>query len=208
MTRYDCARDPERVYGRDLRLAAAAALGLFVAGFLFVRIPEAGPCRLPDKLEPIVISLPTNAFDLPPADPRGLPERPAGAARQPDGRQGGQLTPAPDAPDLPAVPGDLPRPLDPVPYEKVEVPPRILERVVPDYPELCRQAGIKGLVVVEFVIDTAGVVRDAAVLESSGNSLLDAAAVAAVRGFRFTPGYQLDRPVPVRAKLPFNFRLD
>jgi protein TonB len=96
----------------------------------------------------------------------------------------------------------------PLPYYKVERKPEVLHQVVPVYPELARAAGIQGRAVVQVVVDTAGTVGAAELLQGSGSPLLDAAALAAARGFRFRPGYQLDRPVPVTMAIPFSFRLD
>jgi hypothetical protein len=48
----------------------------------------------------------------------------------------------------------------------------------------------------------------AGVYATSGNTLLDQAAVEAAYKCGFTPGFQRDRPVVVRnVVLPFNFRL-
>jgi TonB family protein len=57
-------------------------------------------------------------------------------------------------------------------------------------------------------VDTLGNVAGAEVIGSSGNSLLDRAALDAACKCGFTPGFQRDRPVVVRnVVIPFNFRL-
>jgi protein TonB len=69
-------------------------------------------------------------------------------------------------------------------------------------------AGVEGKVVVSMAVDTLGNVSSVEVYASSGNVLLDQAAVAAAHQCRFTPGFQRDRPVVVRnVILPFNFKL-
>ena len=98
--------------------------------------------------------------------------------------------------------------LEAVDFIKVERRPELIRKVIPDYPEMARAAGIEGKVVVSMVVDTLGNVAHAEVYATSGNSLLDRAAVEAALKCGFTPGFQRDRPVVVRnVILPFNFRL-
>lgn len=74
------------------------------------------------------------------------------------------------------------------------------------YPEIARRAGIQGRVVVQFIIDEQGYVRDPFVVRSAGGGL-DEAALDAVQRIRFTPGMQRGRPVRVQYTLPVQFRL-
>src|SRR5690606_40711885 len=74
------------------------------------------------------------------------------------------------------------------------------------YPEMERMAGIEGRVFVEFVVNEDGTVSDAVVIRGVSAGL-DAAAVAAVRKARFTPGHQRGRPVKVRMSIPITFRI-
>lgn len=74
------------------------------------------------------------------------------------------------------------------------------------YPEIARRAGIQGRVVVQFIIDEQGYVRDPFVVRSAGGGL-DEAALEAVQRIRFTPGMQRGRPVRVQYTLPVQFRL-
>ena len=96
-------------------------------------------------------------------------------------------------------------------YETAEVAPELIgglrglqERL--DYPEDARQAGIQGQVVVQFVVDEGGAVRDATVLRSP-DAALSAAALRAVRPSRFKPGTVGGEPVRVRFAVPVTFRL-
>lgn len=73
----------------------------------------------------------------------------------------------------------------------------------PRYPEDARAAGIKGSVVTELVIDPAGNVVDARVLRSV--PMLDEAALAAVRTWKFAPTVVNGQPVPVRMTTTVNF---
>lgn len=74
------------------------------------------------------------------------------------------------------------------------------------YPEMARRAGIEGRVVVQFIIDKEGHVRDPHVVRSVGGGL-DEAAIRAVEQVRFTPGMQRGRPVNVQYTIPVQFRL-
>ena len=65
------------------------------------------------------------------------------------------------------------------------------------YPALLKDAGIGGTVRVEAFIDTSGRVLDARLVGSSGNVLLDEAALEAVRLFEYTPALNRDTKVSV-----------
>lgn len=75
-----------------------------------------------------------------------------------------------------------------------------------EYPEIARQAGVEGLVVVQVVVSPDGTPREAAVIRSASH-ILDEAAVAAVMQLTFEPGMQRGRAVPVRMAVPIRFRL-
>ncbi|WP_455383694.1 energy transducer TonB [Salinispira pacifica] len=60
--------------------------------------------------------------------------------------------------------------------------------IAPDYPRLARARGYQGLVRVRAEIDPSGHVTRAEILDSSGHSLLDEAALQAVGRARFNAG--------------------
>ena len=70
------------------------------------------------------------------------------------------------------------------------------------YPEIARAAKIEGVVILEATIDERGVVTDARVLRSV--PLLDAAALTALKQWRYTP--TLLNGVPVRVLMTVTFR--
>ena len=80
-------------------------------------------------------------------------------------------------------------------------------RVRPEYPDISRKRGQEGLVRVLVHVDEKGIPEEAAVAQSSGFSLLDEAALKAVRKWRFTPGLRNGVPVRGRAIVPVEFRL-
>jgi len=94
-------------------------------------------------------------------------------------------------------------------FEVVEQMPMLiggLGSIQPVYPEMERRAGVQGRVFLQFIVNEDGSVSDIVVTRSVSPGL-DAAAVAALRSARFTPGIQRGRPVKVRFSLPVNFRL-
>lgn len=74
------------------------------------------------------------------------------------------------------------------------------------YPEMARQAGIEGRVVVQFVVDANGKVVNPVVVRSIGGGC-DEEALRAVQSAEFEPGRQRGKPVKVRYTLPITFSL-
>ena len=75
-----------------------------------------------------------------------------------------------------------------------------------EYPEIARQAGIEGLVVVQIVVGPDGLPYDPVTVRTGGQ-VLDEAAVMAVMALKFIPGKQRSKAVPVRLAIPIRFRL-
>jgi protein TonB len=80
--------------------------------------------------------------------------------------------------------------------------PRKIRDAPAVYPEVARVAKIQGLVILEATIDERGIVTDARVLRSV--PLLDAAALDALKQWRYTP--TLLNGVPVRVLMTVTFR--
>ena len=75
----------------------------------------------------------------------------------------------------------------------------------PVYPALARSARVQGVVILEAVIDRSGRVESIQVIRSI--PMLDQAAVAAVRQWRYTPALLNGSPVPVIITITVNFKL-
>jgi protein TonB len=73
----------------------------------------------------------------------------------------------------------------------------------PAYPPIARQAHASGQVVVQVTIDENGSVISARAV--SGHPLLQAAAVAAAHGARFSPTKLSGQPVKVTGVITYNF---
>ena len=171
-----------------LLLALAASLLLHVLPFVAHLIT---PSRPPPPSPPLTVTLreppPT---PLPPPPPLILPEQPKPAA-------------APAKPPLPK----------PEKREKPPVAPKTWTQAVSQhlnklnasglfYPQEAIAQGIEGEVLVLIIIDEAGHVSAARVEESSGQRILDDAALRAVRSLRSLP-----TDAPREALLPVRFRL-
>ena len=83
--------------------------------------------------------------------------------------------------------------------------PRAVDTPPPDYPmELaCAGAGGEGILV--LALDAKGMPADVRVENSSRRPALDAAAIAAVRTWRFQPATRRGEPVPTRIRVPVKF---
>jgi protein TonB len=88
-----------------------------------------------------------------------------------------------------------------------EVMPKAESLVQPAYPESARKAGIEGTAVVEVTVSTDGAVLGCSLATSSGNALLDAAAVGAAKSSKFTPGTKDGKPAVMKVRVTLRFRL-
>lgn len=77
------------------------------------------------------------------------------------------------------------------------VPPQVLFRVDPKYPELARSVRRQGTVLVEAEIATDGSLRSARVVSTPLGFGLEQSALDAVRAWRFAPARYGERPVAV-----------
>jgi len=94
-----------------------------------------------------------------------------------------------------------------VPFKELDVKPKVIKPVNPEYPEGARKAGKEGMTVLRVLIDEYGRVLRTKLLKSSGDATLDSAAVEAARQFEFAPAQKNGKPVKVEMTIPFSFRL-
>lgn len=81
--------------------------------------------------------------------------------------------------------------------------PRRTHNVQPSIPSEVSEGGLAGTVVVEVMIDCVGAVANTLVLR--GVPALNAAAVEAIRQWRYTPTLLNGRPVPVIMTVTVSF---
>jgi protein TonB len=87
----------------------------------------------------------------------------------------------------------------------VEKEPELVDMRTPGYPEIARDAGIEGEVLVRVLVGSDGNVKDAVVVQSVFG--LDEAARDAARTAVFKPALQQGHPVAVWVVVPIEFRL-
>jgi protein TonB len=90
-------------------------------------------------------------------------------------------------------------------YVYVEELPEAVTKVQPVYPDLAREAGVDGLVMVQALVAKDGKVKDVRVVKSI--PMLDEAAKAAVRQWVFKPALSNNKPVAVWVGVPVKFSL-
>ena len=86
--------------------------------------------------------------------------------------------------------------------------PRLLHYTTPPYPPGVRDREIEGSVYVKILVSAEGTVEDVALYKSSGNNLLDAAAMEEVYQWQFAPAKNgQGAPVAAQVTLAVNFVL-
>ncbi len=86
------------------------------------------------------------------------------------------------------------------------VPPKLLEKTEPQYTDQARAAKLEGTVKLVMVVGVDQRAHDIKVTKALDPGL-DASAVASIKTWRFQPGSKNGKPVPVRAVIEVNFRL-
>lgn len=85
--------------------------------------------------------------------------------------------------------------------------PLYKQNPTPPYPRRARRLGYEGIVMLKVLIDENGRVDDLTVLKSSGHSVLDRAALSAVRKWLFEPGTEGGIKKKMWVKIPVRFDL-
>jgi TonB family protein len=122
-----------------------------------------------------------------------------------DVKTGNTVAKAPDEEQL--KPGD---PLAlPVPSEEYLVTsmPELKSEVRVPYPPESRKQGIQGAVIMNLLIDESGKVREVSLIEGPTTEL-NTAAMAAAKGFQFSPAMIQNKPVAVRIRYTYRFVLE
>ena len=90
-------------------------------------------------------------------------------------------------------------------YVYVEELPEAITKAKPVYPDLAREAGVDGTVMVQALVGKDGKVKDTRVVKSI--AMLDGAAEAAVKQWVFKPALSNNKPVAVWVAVPVRFTL-
>lgn len=185
------AKGPEELPGTETHLPIVFVTEPAPEPLAEVLPPEPEPVQEPEPLLEESLPEPTpaptpEATPLPAPAPT-MPERPKTAAKSP-----AKANPAPSRPAAPRV---------------IEASPLSVKNPPPHYPETARRQGWEGRALVRARIEADGRVSACSLLRSSGHSVLDRSALAAVRKWRFRPRQENGTAVACFLDVPVNFSL-
>jgi protein TonB len=103
----------------------------------------------------------------------------------------------------PAPPAPAPQPPQRL-HQGIQAPRKVVD-VAPRYPALARESHVDGIVILDVIIDETGNVTSTHVLKSV--TLLDQAAIDAVRLWKFTPARLNGQAIPIVMTVTVAFRL-
>ncbi|MHB1403400.1 MAG: energy transducer TonB [Thiobacillus sp.] len=164
-----------------------------------VKVPEK-PLKAVPKLAPIKTpeALPVAE---PPAPPPAEPEPEPPAAEAPPAAPADPL-PAPVAasPSAPAPVATITSSVDLTFYtaRDLDVQPRALREIVPDYPSDADRRRLSGKVRLQLELEADGRVSDIGIVSASPPGIFDESAIKAFREARFAPAQKGGRPVRAR----------
>ena len=75
------------------------------------------------------------------------------------------------------------------------------------FPRLAQEQGLEGTVIISFVVSPTGEITSIEVLRDFGGGAGEEAVRVISKMPKWKPGYQNNRPVPVRMTLPIRFTL-
>jgi len=84
---------------------------------------------------------------------------------------------------------------------------RIRSNPKPDYPEEAKRAHQEGVAIISIEVNGEGIPENVTLARSSGFPLLDQAAIAGVRRWRFYPAVMAGLPISVHKEVPVRFRI-
>lgn len=199
-------------YKKVLELGMLGSLFALVLLFQFLRVIDLEAVETETKEIQIEVAdiPPTEQFKRPPPPPKPSIPIPSESEDIPE-----DLTIEATTLDLSDIPPPPPPPEEDdgmnifVPYDEAPSPIggfRSIQKAL-KYPEIARKAGIEGRVIIQVLVSEKGKVIKTRIIKSLGHSGCDEAAVKAIRGVRWKPALQRDKPVKVWVAIPVIFRL-
>jgi protein TonB len=82
-----------------------------------------------------------------------------------------------------------------------------LNNEAPYYPQAAKNRGIQGNILLEVTVKTDGTALNIRIIKSSGSSILDEAALSAVRDWKFVPARRAGEIVQANVIVPVEFKL-
>jgi TonB family protein len=92
------------------------------------------------------------------------------------------------------------------PASEYDTPPRFLRGFAPFFPQGAARENIWGFAELDFIVRPDGSTSNVRLIKATAYDFAREAAVA-VQQWKFTPAMKNGRPVPVRVRLPFTFRV-
>ncbi len=118
-------------------------------------------------------------------------------------------TPSPDAVRVATAPAP-PAPPAPAPAERITEPRGFagyLNNPAPEYPAAALLKGYHGTVILNVHVLASGQADQITVLKTSGQRILDDAAIKTVTNWKFDPAKRGETPIDAFVKVPLNFKL-
>jgi protein TonB len=185
-----------------------------------VSLERLPPPRLPPALEPEPAPAPANPEDVPKGPPKKtrpvpiLVDTPTENPVPPDTQvkryeRGDELLEGEPGPPSPpgAVVGGTGDATSPAPETPTLAKVELISMKPPVYPPRCLRMGIEGVVKVRVLVGEDGRAQEVSLAKSSGESLLDEAAIDAVRSWVFKPATRNGVPARAWAVVPIEFKL-
>lgn len=153
------------------------------------------------------VELPTQ-FELPPPPKEvAAPVVPIEAAEGEEADDDAEIAPTSfdrieDVPPPPPPPSEQAQE-----FYAFDEPPVLVKFVNPKYPDLARQAGIEGTVLLNVLVGDDGKVLQVSVIQSDVTPAMEKAAIEASKQFMFKPAKQRTVPVKARVAIPIRFKL-
>ena len=203
-------------------LLAEPMLPMLNAAIVSLQLPKPPRASAPPPPQQVVPARP-ETFKGEVRQPRQRPSRVAPLVDAPPGVDVNHIGvigagPGPGDASINIFAGDVrvaPPPPEPAPVPQTEPTPisvggavqaaRIIKRVVPIYPPLARTARINGIVRLQAIIAADGSIAELNVI--SGHPMLIAAAVDAVKQWRYRPTVLNGKPAPVNTQIEVYFTL-
>jgi periplasmic protein TonB len=168
----------------------------------------AAPPPLTEKPPPPAVAItqpvapPTVAVPVPVPDAEAPPEQTIATQEELAAQTPGVATEGEQMVVAPPTEDELPKFGE---YVYVEELPEAVSKVQPLYPDLAREAGVDGTVMVQALVGKDGKIKDTKVVKSI--PMLDQSAVTAVRQWVFKPALSNNKPVAVWVAVPVKFSL-
>lgn len=188
---------------------------LFEAAAVPVAPAAPAPPPTPSPVQASPEPVPEAPVPMPPPADAPLPKPPPAATGAP---KPPASHPAPARPAAPAGPKPQPPTQPSAPAATAPVASATIEparplaagagNALPAYPESARRRRIQGHVLLDVAVTEDGRAGAVSVRQSSGSALLDEAALAAVRGWKFVPATRGGAAVAGHADVPVDFHLD